>query len=109
MTAESSPVSCRAHASSRSADSRVCKRLHGREMEIRLGQRLDSGRSAEPRHTLTSLDPADLIPEFAGDPDIMILALRHVQDVGLLVAERRLATLVVGEELRIGLGDTGFV
>src|SRR3954454_24151145 len=82
----------------RRPDRRVGERLQCREMEVRLGQRLHGRRAAEACHALTPLDPAHLVTELPRDPDVVILALRHVQNVGLLVAERRLAALVVGKE-----------
>ena len=66
-------------------------------------------RSAKALHALAPLDPADLVTKLAGDTDVMMLALRHVQDFGLLVAERRLPPLVVGEEFRIWFGNPGVI
>src|SRR5882724_13114791 len=85
-------------------DGCVSERLHGREMKVGLGQRGYFRRAAEAGHSLAALDPAHLVAEFPRDPDVMILALRHMQYIGLLVAERRLASLVVGKEFRVGFG-----
>src|SRR5882672_5760971 len=87
----------------------VGERLHRGEMKIWLGQLRHFGRAAKALHALTSLDPADLVAKLARNTDVVMLALRHVQDVGLLVAERRLPALVVGEEFRIGFRNSGVI
>src|SRR5258708_38541648 len=89
------------------SDGCVGERLHGREMKVGRGQHGYFRRGAEACQSLAALDPADLVAKFPRDPDVVILALRHMQDVGLLVAERRLPPLVVGKEFGIGLGDAG--
>src|SRR6266702_7657752 len=71
-------------------DGCVSERLHGREMKVGRGQHGHFRRAAEAGHSLAALDPAHLVAELPRDPDVVILALRHVQDLGLLVAERRL-------------------
>src|SRR3954466_13536433 len=91
------------------SDRGVGERLHGGEMEIRLCELRHLGRSAKTFHALAPLDPADLVAKLSRDTDVMVLALRHVQNFGLLVAERRLPALVVGEEFRIGLCNPGVV
>ena len=78
-------------------------------MEIGLGQLSHFRRSAKTRLALAALDPADLVAKCSCDPDVVILALRHMQDVGLLVAESRLPSLVVGEEFGTWLGDAGLI
>src|ERR1700722_15294269 len=90
-------------------DGCVRKGLHRREMKIGLGEIRHFRRSAKSRLTLAALDPADLVAEFSCDPDIVVLALGHMQDVGLLVAERRLPPFIVGEKFRIRFGDAGLV
>src|SRR2546423_13297380 len=87
----------------------VGERLHGGEMKIGFCELRHLRRSAKALHALAPLDPADLVAKLSGDTDVVMLALRHVQDFGLLVAERRLAALVVGEEFRIGFGNPGVV
>src|SRR5258708_2488472 len=88
---------------------RVGERLERCKMKIRLGQRGDSRRSAKTLLPLAALDPADLVAKRPRDADVVVLALRHVQDFVLSVAMRRLASAIVREELRIGLGAAGFV
>src|SRR5258707_6745917 len=83
--------------------------LHRGEMEIGFCELRHFRRAAKTFPALAPLDPADLVAKLARNTDVVMLALRHVQDVGLLVAERRLPALVVGEEFRIGLGDAGVV
>jgi hypothetical protein len=78
-------------------------------VEVRLRQRLHSRRAAETGDALAALDPAHLVAKLSRDPDVVVLALRDVQNVGLLVAEGGLAPLVVGEELRVRLGNAGIV
>src|SRR5258707_14676720 len=91
------------------SDRGVRERLHGGEMEIRLCELRHLRRTAKALHALAPLDPADLVAKLAGDTDVVVLALRHVQDFGLLVAERRLPALVVGEEFRIGFRNAGVI
>src|SRR4051812_46884608 len=93
----------------RRPDRRVGERLQRRKVEVRLGQRFHGGRAAEASHALTPLDPAYLVAELSRDSDIVVLALRDVQDVGLLVTQGGLAALVVGKELRIGFCNAGLV
>src|SRR5205807_6721306 len=87
----------------------VGERLHRGEMKIRFCELRHFRRSAKTLHALAPLDPADLVAKLAGDTDVVMLALRHVQDFGLLVAERRLPALVVGEEFRIGFRTPGAI
>src|SRR3954452_10778706 len=91
------------------SDRGVGERLHGGEMKIGLCELRHFRRAAKTFHALAPLDPADLVAELAGDTDVVMLALRHVQDFGLLVAERGLAALVIGEEFRIGFGNPGVI
>src|ERR1700722_3733593 len=77
---------------------RVGEGLHRREMKIGSGQFRHVRRAAKTVHPLAALDPAHLVAELAGDPDVVVLALCHVQYVGLLVAKGRLPPLVVSEE-----------
>src|SRR6266545_4548401 len=91
------------------SDRGVGERLHRGEMEIGLCELRHFGRAAKTFHALAPLDPADLVAKLAGDTDVVVLALRHVQDFGLLVAERRLSALVVGEEFRIGFGNPSII
>ena len=78
-------------------------------MEIGFGQLRHFGRSAKTFHALAAFDPADLVAKLSRNPDVVILALRHVQDFGLLVAECRLPAFVESEEFRIRFGDAGIV
>src|SRR6266516_16508 len=87
----------------------VGERLHGGKMEIGFCQFRHLRRAAETFHALAPLDPADLVAKLSGDTDVVMLALRHVQDFGLLVAKCRLPPLVVGEEFRIGFRNPGIV
>src|SRR5258708_23383229 len=87
----------------------VGERLHGGEMEIGFCELRHLRRSAKALHALAPLDPADLVAKLSRDTDVVMLALRHVQNFGLLVAERGLAALVVGEEFRIGFCNAGVV
>src|SRR6185312_12951864 len=68
---------------------------------------LGDRRSAIALLPLAPLDPANGVAELLGDPDIVVLALRDMQDLVLLVAEGRLPAAVEGEELwiRLGLAD----
>src|SRR5882672_7445530 len=91
------------------SDRGVGERLHGGEMKIGLCDLRHLRRAAKALHALATLDPADLVAKLAGDTDVVMLALRHVQDFGLLVAERRLPAFVVGEEFRIGFGNPGVI
>src|SRR3984885_2389458 len=91
------------------SDGCVRKGFHCWEMKIGLGEIGHLRRSAKSRLTLAALDPADFVAEFPRDPDIVVLALGHMQDVGLLVSERRLPAFVVGEKLRVRFGDAGLV
>src|SRR3954471_12963702 len=75
----------------------VGERLHGGEMEIGFCELRHFGRAARGFHALAPLDPADFVAKLPGNTDVVVLALCHVQNFGLLVAERRLAALVVGE------------
>jgi hypothetical protein len=50
-------------------------------MEIGLGQLPHFRRSAKTRLVLAALDPADLVAKRSRDSDVVILALRYVQDV----------------------------
>src|SRR6266540_1423012 len=87
----------------------VVECLHGGEMKIGFCQLRHLRGAAKALHALAPLDPADLVAKLAGDTDVVMLALRHVQDFGLLVAERRLPALVVGEEFRIGFGNPSII
>src|SRR5438093_6756361 len=87
----------------------VGERLHRGEMEIGFCQLRHLRRAAKALHALAPLDPADLVAKLAGNTDVVVLALRHVQNFGLLVAERRLPALVVGKELRIGFRNPGVI
>src|SRR5215204_947578 len=87
----------------------VGERLHGGEMEIGFCELRHFGRAAKALHALPPLDPADLVAKLAGNTDVVMLALRHVQDFGLLVAKRRLPALVVGKEFRIGFCNPGVI
>src|SRR5271168_4429456 len=62
------------------SDGRVSERLQGREMEVGFGQLLDFGRAAESRYPLAPLDPAHFVAEPACDPDVVVLALSHMQN-----------------------------
>src|SRR5712691_4998906 len=88
---------------------RVGEGLHRCEMKIRLGQRRHVWRSTESLHALAAFDPAHLVAELTSDPDIVVLALSHMQNIGLLVAEGCLPALVVGKEFGIRFGDAGIV
>src|SRR3981081_4339695 len=88
---------------------RVGEGLHRSEMKIRLGQLRNFRRTTESHHALAALDPAHLVAELARDPDIMVLALRHMQDIGLLVAKGRLPTFVISEEFGVRLGGARLV
>src|SRR5437868_12671986 len=87
----------------------VGERLHRGEVEIGLCELRHFRRAAKAFHALAPLDPADLVAKLAGDTDVVMLTLSHVQDFGLLVAERRLPALVVGEEFRIGFRNPGVI
>src|SRR5258708_394938 len=82
----SRPLSWRASPGS-VPNRRVGKGLHGREMKIGFCQRRDIRRSAESRQPLAALDPAHFVAELSRDPDVVVLALRNMQDIGLLIAE----------------------
>src|SRR5258708_9991043 len=90
-------------------DGRVRKGLHRREVKIGFGEIWRLRRSAKSWLTVAALDAADFVAEFAGDSDIVVLALGQMQDVGLLVAERGLSASVVREKLRVRFGDAGVV
>src|SRR5882672_687683 len=91
------------------SDRGVGERLHGGEMEIGFCELRHLRRSAKTLHALAPLDPADLVAKLSRDTDVVMLALRHVQNFGLLVAECRLPALVVGEEFRIWFRNPGVV
>src|SRR6476620_722067 len=91
------------------SDRGVGERLHGGEMKIGLCELRHLRRPAKTFHALAPLDPAHLVAKLSRDADVVVLALRNVQDFRLLVAERRLPALVVGEEFRIGFGDAGVI
>src|ERR1700756_5188340 len=96
-----------AQAPALSADRGVGEGLHGGEVEVRVCQLRHFRRTAETRLVLAPLDPADFIAELARDPDVVVLALCHVENIGLLVAKGRLPALVVGEEFRVRLCHAG--
>src|ERR1700746_2747122 len=98
-----------ARAPASSTDGRVGEGLHGREMEIGFRQLRHFGLAAKACVALAPLDPADLVAEPARNPDVVMLALSHVQNIGLLVAEGRLPALVVGEEFGVRLCYPGVV
>src|SRR5579862_1479622 len=91
------------------ADGCVGEGLHRGEMEIRFCQLRHLRRAAEASLTLATLDPADLVAELARNPDVVVLALRHMENIRLLVAEGRLPALVEGEEFGVRLGNAGVV
>ena len=76
--------------------------LHGggkpaerREVEVRRGDHLGRGGAPEALQTLATLDPADLDAELSRDADIVILALRDVDDLLLLEAVYGLPSEIV--------------
>src|SRR5215216_117987 len=91
------------------SDRGVGERLHRGEMKIGFCELRHLGRAAKALHALAPLDPADLVAKLSRDTDVVMLALRHVQNFELLVAERRLAALVVGKEFRIGFRNPGVI
>src|SRR5580658_476093 len=60
-------------------------------------------RAARPLEPLAPLDPADLVAKGPGDADIVILALRHMQDVLEHEASDAEPSAREAEEYRIGL------
>jgi hypothetical protein len=57
------------------------RRRHGGEMEVRLGEALRLDRAAIALLGMAALDPAIGQAELSGDSDVVILALRDMQDV----------------------------
>lgn len=78
-------------------------------MEIRHRDFFGNGCSTEALEALSTLDPADLVPELLSDANIVILALGNMQDFILPEAERRLASKIVGKEARIWFRILGIV
>src|SRR6516162_2819827 len=78
-------------------------------MKIRFGEGFRHWRPAEALQALAPLDPAHFVAQFSRHADVVILALRDVQNLFLLVAERRLAAEVVSEEARVRLWILGLV
>src|SRR6185312_6105659 len=79
------------------------------EVEVGLRDRLRNGRATKTLQVVAALDPADLVPEFSRDADVVILALRDVQDLLLLEAVRGLPAEIEEEKARIGLGVADLV
>src|SRR5262245_51865420 len=80
-----------------------------REMIVRRRRLRHGRRCAKAFLSLPALDPTGGVAERLRHPDVVILALRRMQDLLLLEAMGRLPTAIVGEEQGIGLAALGLV
>ncbi len=75
-------------------------------MVVGLGHARRHRRSTEGGLAGTALDPGCLVTELGRDPNVVVLALRHVKVVRQLVSVHALPTEAVREDLRVGLVHT---
>ena len=72
-------------------------------MEIRRRQFLDRNGAAEAAEALAALDPARRVAEGLGHADIVVLALRHMQDLVAPITRTADPPARKAEKIRIGL------
>src|SRR6266702_7824786 len=72
-------------------------------MEIRRRQLFDRNGAAEAPEALAPLDPASLVTECFGDSDIVILALRNMQDFVPAITRAADPPARKAEEIRVRL------